>query len=113
MAIAGIRLVTAGTLVIAALQSACDQSVPLAADPLPAGNIALPGSNPRVLASGQSHPVELSVDEDYVYWVNVGSDGVANVADAPDGAVMRAAKAGGDVKTLAAAQGYPERILID
>ncbi|WP_197041488.1 hypothetical protein [Chondromyces apiculatus] len=56
---------------------------------------------PIVLATQQSNPWTIALDDTHVYWTNAG------VASSPSGSVARIPKMGGDVQVLAAGQTYP------
>ena len=52
------------------------------------GAAALTSGVPVIIASGQSTPWAVAVDNSFVYWTNVASFGVSG----PDGSVARAPK---------------------
>jgi hypothetical protein len=59
----------------------------------------------QVLARGQDLPARVVLDEDYVYWVNIGTSQA--------GSVMRVAKAGGDPQLLANEPRFPVGLVVD
>ena len=86
----------------------------------------LAGGEPTTLASGQESPNAIAVDDDYVYWLDMGHQtGSETVGlgffpaakvdvEAGTGSVVRVAKSGGQPETLASHQDWPSwRIVPD
>jgi hypothetical protein len=57
------------------------------------------------IATGQASPGKVVVDDDHVYWVNIGTGA--------KGSVMRLAKTGGDPQVLASDQAFPRGLVVD
>ena len=62
-----------------------------------------------LLASGQSSPASIAVDDTDVYWLNAGTEPVRYI----DGTVMKTSKNGGEIVTLATGQAFPGSIALD
>jgi hypothetical protein len=64
--------------------------------------VEIGGGDPELLANNQAVPYAIAVDQEHVYWTNVG-----------DGRVMRAPKNGGEAVPLATGQSNPVAIVVD
>jgi hypothetical protein len=68
---------------------------------------------PLAIASDELAPIELSIDDDSVYWLNYGHvEGQGNTAHWAEGQLRVAPKAGGQATTLADKQPFPGRITV-
>jgi hypothetical protein len=67
---------------------------------------SLAGAPPTILATGQSHPQHMTLDDSNVYWTNQGAVG-------GQGSVAMASKLGGTPITLASNQSSPSAIAVD
>ncbi len=91
----GLRFNLAGLLGAACFSCGGNQFCTAAACAAPA-----PRYQGTVLVDGQAHPFAVVVDDAFVYWTDVGNR-------LADGAVMKAAKAGGPAVALASGQAAP------
>lgn len=66
----------------------------------------VPGNAATVLSQGENHPWDLVADGTYLYWTNMGNDGT-------DGAIRRAALAGGPAENVLTGLSYPLGIALD
>ena len=67
--------------------------------------VPIGGGTPTIIASGQSFPFGIAIDDTYVYWTNNGTNA--------GGTVMKAPIAGDSVTTLASGQNFPLGIAVD
>ncbi len=74
----------------------------------------LSGGAPRVLASGQHQPTALTLDQDRLYWLNLGAEGCVSgaVPQPEDGALMSVERDGGPAVALVTGLTWPGSLAI-